>query len=404
MKSKGYKNFIWAIILIGFTAGLGWTIFSSIQKNNIKQLIKNVSKPVPVEVAEIQKGTIKLQRTFSGELKAWAELVVAPKVAGRVERVLVNIADSVERNQVVAELDDDEYVQAIAQAKADLAVAKANLSEAQSALEIANREYKRSESLRNRGITADSDFDVASQNKLARQAQLDVAKAQLKRAESSLEIANIRLGYTKVRATWSDGSKQRVVAERYVDEGQTVAANIPLLHIVELNPIVGVVYVTEKDYPRLKPEQQIVLSMEAYPGEQYVGRIARVAPVFNKSSRQARVEMIIDNPQHHLKPGMFIRATVVLDQVSGATIVPAQAVTLRNDRSGVFVVSANGRSVTWYEVEVGIRDGNRIQLVGQELSGRVVTLGQQLVKDGTAITIPAEQYKQAIDPKKETAR
>jgi multidrug resistance efflux pump len=74
-----------------------------------------------------------------------------------------------------------------------------------------------------------------------------VAKAQLNRAESSLEIANIRSGYTKVRATWFDDSKQRVVAERYVDEGQTVAANIPLLHVVELNPIVGVVYVTEKD-------------------------------------------------------------------------------------------------------------------------------------------------------------
>jgi multidrug resistance efflux pump len=73
--------------------------------------------------------------------------VVAPKGGGRVERVLVDIADKVERDQAVVELDDDEYVQAIAQAEADLAVAKANLSEARSALETVNREYKRSESL-----------------------------------------------------------------------------------------------------------------------------------------------------------------------------------------------------------------------------------------------------------------
>ena len=400
MRSSGYKNFIWALILIVSAAGLGWMISSKIQQNSNKNAGNRTSKPVPVEVAEIQKGAISLQRTFSGELKAWAELVVAPKLGGRVERVLVNIADKVERNQVVAELDDDEYVQAIAQAKADMAVAEANLSEARSALEIANREYKRSESLRDRGITADSDFDVASQNKLARQAQLDVAKAQLMRAESSLEIANIRMGYTKVRAVWSDGSKQRVVAERYVDEGQTVAANAPLLHIVELNPIVGVVYVTEKDYTRLKPGQQVELTMEAYPGEWFLGRIVRVAPVFNKSSRQARVEMVIDNPQNHLKPGMFIRATVVLDQVSGAIIVPAQAITLRNDRNGVFIVSEDGRFVTWREVEIGIRDGNRIQLKEQGLSGRVVTLGQQLVKDGSKITIPAERHSQGFDHKK----
>jgi len=402
MKSRGYKNLVWALIVIGFMAGLGWMISSRIQQSATKKSGNRVVAPVPVEVAEIQKGSIKLKRTFSGELEAWAELVVAPKVAGRVERVFVNIADRVKRDQVVAELDDDEYVQAIAQAKADLAVARANLSEARSALEIANREFKRTESLRNRGITAASDFDVASQNILARQSQLDVAKAQLQRAESSLEIANIRLGYTKVRATWSDGSKQRVVAERYVDEGQTVAANVPLLLIVELDPIVGVVYVTEKDYTRLKPGQQVMLSMEAYPGEQYLGRITRVAPVFNKSSRQARIEMTIDNPQQHLKPGMFIRATIVLDQVSDAIIVPARAVTLRNDRRGVFIVSEDGRSVNWREVEVGIHDGDRIQLLGQGLRGRVVTLGQQLVKDGTDITIPAEQYKQGADHKKET--
>jgi len=352
MKSRGYKNLVWALIVIGFMAGLGWMISSRIQQSATKKSGNRVVAPVPVEVAEIQKGSIKLKRTFSGELEAWAELVVAPKVAGRVERVFVNIADRVKRDQVVAELDDDEYVQAIAQAKADLAVARANLSEARSALEIANREFKRTESLRNRGITAASDFDVASQNILARQSQLDVAN--------------------------------------------------PLLLIVELDPIVGVVYVTEKDYTRLKPGQQVMLSMEAYPGEQYLGRITRVAPVFNKSSRQARIEMTIDNPQQHLKPGMFIRATIVLDQVSDAIIVPARAVTLRNDRRGVFIVSEDGRSVNWREVEVGIHDGDRIQLLGQGLRGRVVTLGQQLVKDGTDITIPAEQYKQGADHKKET--
>ena len=147
-----------------------------------------------MKVAQIQHGPIKMQRTFSGELESLAEFVVAPKVSGRVERMIVNIADTVKRGQVVAELDNDEYVQAVAQAKADLAVARAKMTEAKSALEIANREFKRTESLSNRGITAASDFDTASQNQLARQAQLEVAMAQVKRAESSLEIANIKLG------------------------------------------------------------------------------------------------------------------------------------------------------------------------------------------------------------------
>jgi RND family efflux transporter MFP subunit len=351
-------------------------------------------------VAQIQRGPIASQRTFSGELEALAEFVVAPKVSGRVERVIVDIADTVKRGQVVAELDNDEYVQAVAQAEADLLVARANLSEAKSALEIAKREFKRSESLLERGIVSGSDFDVASQNQLAKQAQLEVAAAQVTKAESSLKTANIRLGYTKVTAGWTGGDENRIVAERYVDEGQTVAANEPLLSIVELHPIVGVVFVNERDYAHLKPGQLVSLTTDAYPGEQYTGRIDRIAPVFRKSTRQARIEMTIDNPQHRLKPGLFIRATVVLARVPEATIVPEQALTLRDDRSGVFIVSEDGRSVAWHEVKVGIREGNRVQVEGEGLSGLVVTLGQQLVNDGTPITVPTEQNKTTAGHKK----
>jgi RND family efflux transporter MFP subunit len=295
----------------------------------------------------------------------------------------------------VAELDNDEYVQAVAQAEADLAVARANLSESKSALEIANREFKRTESLLKRGIASDSEFDAARQDQLARQAQLKVAKAQILKAESSLETVKIQLGYTKVTADWIGGDEHRIVAERYVDGGQTVAANAPLLMIVELDPIVGLVYATERDYARLKPGQLVSLKTEAYPDEQFTGRIERIAPVFRKSTRQARIELIIANPQHRLKPGMFIRATVELDRVPEATIVPEQALTVRDDRSGVFIVNEDGRSVVWREVKVGIRQNGRVQVEGDGLSGRVVTLGQQLVKDGSAITIPDVQSQAA---------
>ena len=189
-----------------------------------------------------------------------------------------------------------------------------------------------------------------------------------------------------------------------MDEGQTVAANAPLLLIVELNPIVGVVFVTERDYAHLNAGQQVALTTDAYPGESFTGRIDRIAPVFRKSTRQARIEMIIDNPQHRLKPGMFIRANVVLFQLPEATIVPEQALTIRNDRDGVFIVSEDGRSVGWREVNVGIREGNRVQVDGEGLSGRVVTLGQQLVKQGSPITIPAGQNEPAADLKKVDAQ
>jgi hypothetical protein len=86
--------------------------------------------------------------------------------------------------------------------------------------------------------------------------------------------------------------------------------------------------------------------------------------------------------------------------VPEATIVPEQALTIRDDSSGVFIVSEDGRSVAWREVKVGIREGERVQVEGQGLSGRVVTLGQQLVKNGSAITIPDMQSQTAAGRKK----
>lgn len=401
MRSTSSRTFFMlTLILIVGAAGLGWVIFGRFQERSLKHAGARDSRPIPVEVAAIEHGTIALQRTFSGELEALSEFVVAPKVAGRVERMLVNIADTVQRGQVVAELDNDEYVQAVAQARADLAVARANLSEASSTLEIADREFKRTESLLKRGIASDSEFDAARRDQLAKQARVKVAAAQVTRAESALETANIRLGYTQVTAGWSGGDEQRVVAERYVDEGQTVAANAPLLLIVEMHPIVGVVFATERDYARLAPGQPVSLTTDAFPGERFSGRIDRIAPVFRQSTRQARVEMTIENPQHRLKPGMFISATVELARSTDAVIVPEQSLTRRNDKSGVFMVGSDGASVVWREVTVGLRNGGRAQVSGEGLSGRVVTLGQHLLNDGSAITIPERTVSAAAAEEK----
>ena len=405
MKTAGRKILILLILLlVGVVAGSGWVIFSRLQDRAGASKRGKASRPLPVEVAEIRRGPIELRRSFSGALEARAEFVVAPKVSGRVEKLFVNLSDTVRRGQVVGELENAEYVQAVAQAKADLVVAKANLVMAKSALEIAIREFERTKKLLKRGIASASEFDTARADQLSKQAQLEVADAQVSKAASSLETANIRLGYTKITASWTGGNEYRVVAERYLDEGQTVAANAPLLLIVELHPIVGVVYVTEKDYARLRSGQVVLMTTDAYPGEQFPGRIERIAPIFRKSTRQARVEMTIENSQHRLKPGMFIRAAVVLERVPETTTVPEQALTVRNDKTGVFVVSKDGRSVAWREVRLGIREGGRVQVEGEGLSGLVVTLGQQLVDDGSSITIADMQSETLPDREEEAAQ
>jgi len=366
-------------------------IFSRLQGGSGPAGHRGGAGSTPVEVARIVRGPMEWRRSFSGTLESPSKLVVAPKISGRIVKLTVDLGDPVTRGQIVAWLDNDEYVQAVNLAKADLEVAKANLVEAKSALEITGRRLKRMEQLRQRNVTSESELDAAKADHLGKLAQLEVSKAQLSRAEASLETARIRLGYTRVAANWANGGAHRVVADRYEDEGETVSANDPLISIVQLNPILAVIFVTEKDYVHLTPGRSAYLTTDAYPGERFEARIHRISPVFRENTRQAKVELTVDNSNHRLKPGMFIRATVVLDRVKNATIVPDQALTKRNDQDGVFVVNPDGRSVAWREVTVGIREGGRVQVKGKGLSGRVVTLGQQLVDDGSKITIPDDR-------------
>ncbi|MGD8309132.1 MAG: efflux RND transporter periplasmic adaptor subunit, partial [Chromatiales bacterium] len=254
----------------------------------------------------------------------------------------------------------------------------------------AERDLQRVESLRERGVSSESERDLAKADQLAKQARVQVGRAEVARAEAQLETARIRLGYTEVTADWRGGDDQRIVAERYVDEGETVSANAPLLRIVELDPITGVFFVTERDYALLGPGQAASLATDAYPGEAFQGRIVRIAPVFRETTRQARVELRVANPDGRLKPGMFVRATVVLDRARDAVIVPEQALVTRDGRSGVFVVDGDGESVAWRSLQVGIRDGRQVQVLGDLAGSRVVTLGQQLLDDGSEIRVADE--------------
>ena len=340
-----------------------------------------------VKVAAVERRPLDLERTFSGALEAESELVVAPKVGGRIDRLAVDLADPVQRGQTVAYLDDAEFAQAVIQAEAELAVTMANLAQSKNAVEISRRENQRIVTLRERGIASESESDIAEANLMEKEAQVKVAEAQVNRATAALESARIRYEYTRVAADWSEGDSARMVAERYVNEGDTVSANVPLLLIVQLDPIVAVIAVTERDYGRLRPGQEARFTTDAFPGEVFRGRIQRIAPVFRESSRQARIELTLANPEGRLKPGMFIRGTITLDHVDDAIAVPEAALTRRSEVDGVFLVGESGDSVRWVPVELGIRSGGWVELKRPALSGSVVTLGQHLIDDGSPIRV-----------------
>ncbi len=342
---------------------------------------------VAVEAAPIESGVIRDIRRLSGTLEASAQFVVAAKVDGLLERVLVDLGDPVERGQVIAEIDGAEFQQSAAQSEAELSVRRAELTQAQSSLDLAQRDFDRSRALKDRGIASDAQLDQIAAGLESARAAVTLAEAQVKQAEASLALTNIRLGYTQVRASWQGGDEVAIVGERHQDAGNTVRNGDPIVSVVALDPLKAVVSVTERDYSGLRVGQEATLTTDALPGRTFEAHVERIAPVFRETSRQARVELLVENPDQALRPGMFARVTIVLSEERAETIAPLAAVTRRDGRDVVFIVSPEGDTVRMADIRLGVVEGDRAQILGEGLSGRVVTLGQQLLSDGSRVNV-----------------
>ena len=387
MKQNGLKIvlsviFVAIVLLVLLTA---WRRRESDRSDETRR--GEQQRVAPVEVAEVREGRLDRTRVFSGTLTASAETRIAPKISGRISRILVDLSDPVERGTEVAIMDDAEFAQAVNSAKADLVVARAQAAEASNRLALAQRELERTKTLEERGVASAATLDNMQSEFTMREAAAEVAAANLEARQSALATAEIRLGYTRVTANWTEGDDHRLVAERFQDEGDTVAANTPILSIVSLRPIRTVFYVPERDYALLERGQEVTLRTDAFPGESFPGTISRIAPVFREDTRQARIEVTSPNDDERLKPGMFVRASVILETAENTKMVPRTAIVRRSGEDGVFLISGEGDTVTWTPVETGIQNATHIAIRDPEIDGKVVTLGQQLIGDGSTVRV-----------------
>lgn len=383
------KRTLVLLVVLGLAGALGWKIFEKVRQKHASGADSGRRGPaaVAVEVTPLVRGSIRDIRTFTGSLVAHSRFVVAPKVAGRLEELSVDIGDKVHSGDPIARIDDAEYVEEVERARAELAVVQANVQEAVSNLETARRELERVENLRRQEIATDQDLDAARANFKAQEARHKVAVSRVVRMESDLKAAQVRLSYTRIQADWGGGDGERVVGERFVDQGAMLRANAEIVSIIDLDPILAVINVIERDYALIRTGQEAHIVTDARPGSEFVGRVVRIAPLLRETSRQARVEIEVPNSKGLLKPGMFVRARIEFAEHPNALLAPTDAVTRRETAHGLFLVNEEEKTVRFVPVKTGIQFDDRTEIVEPELDGLVVTLGQHLLTDGAVVRI-----------------
>lgn len=347
---------------------------------------------LPVEVGEVVQRDLTDVAFYTGTLQPGSQFMLASKAGGRLRNLLVDIGDLVAPGQVIARLDDEEFAQDVAEQRAARDVAEAQLEDARAQRQVRQRAYERVADLRRRNLSSESEYDIARSEYDAAIANVRVAEAQVAQRQAALRASEVRLGYSTVRAEWNGDAVDRVryVGERFVDEGANVSANDPIISVIDIDTLRGVMFVTDGDFARLEVGQHARIHSDARPGEVFEGRVHRIAPLLQEDSRQARVEVRIPNPDRRLSPGFFVGIEVDLEQVSDATVVPADAITRQGGHRGVYLIEnadADDITVSWVPITEGVRGDDYVQVLEPEISGRVVTLGQHRLSDGAAVRI-----------------
>jgi len=287
--------------------------------------------PLTVELGKASRTTIQSEITVVGNLIGKTTVSVASRAAGRVESVTVQLGDRVNRGQRLAKIEDFDIQEQVKQAEAAQQVSEATIRQREADLKLAQTNAERSRSLFERQLLPKQTLDDNEARYQSAVASVDLARAQSSQSKARLDELRINLGNTVISSPVTG-----FVSKRSVDPGAFVSQNVSVVDVVDISIVRLVANVVEKDLKELQTGNTTRVEVDAYPGEVFTGRIARVSPVLDPATRTAPIEIEIPNGAARLKPGMYARVSVTTSTKKQALVVPATAVVDLGGRRGVF--------------------------------------------------------------------
>jgi RND family efflux transporter MFP subunit len=350
--------------------------------------------PLTVKVAPVQARDITRNVEGVGTLFPFDEAVISAEIEGRVDELKVDLGDQVQQGQVLLHINDEEQRYLLQQNEAMLRQALERLGlkdendritdvrnapdprRAQADLTEAQQRYQRTKSLKDQGIASQSDLDTAQARFTSAQAayesSLNQARNMIQMVEQSkaqLQLQRKKLRDTSVRAPFPGAVKERAIAL-----GTYVRPNTALLTLVKVDPLRLRLEIPERMAPWIRVGQIAEVSLEAYEGKIFQGKIWRISPTVDQSKRTFVVEALVNNPTAELKPGSYARARVPTQKVEHIKLVPSRAVTYVFGANKAYVVK-NG-VVEAREVKTGDRFNDQIEILEGVEEGDMVATTQ----------------------------
>ena len=398
-QKNGKKKFVIIIALVAIVAVAAVFIALRFSKGEVRYITQ---KPIIGDISQDVSATGTLEPTDTVE--------VGSQISGTIYEVLVDVNDEVKKGQILAKIDPEKLEQSVDNFEAQLQSARAELTSAEVALENKKWTYENYQNLfDSTGGKSPSQLQLktAELEYKSALANIDIKKAAIRQLETSLKSAKI-----DVKNSIITSPTNGIILARSIDPGQTVAASFstPTLFTIaqDLTKMKLISSVLEADVGRVKIDNEVEFSVDAYPNEKFIAKVAKVnfadsSATGNSSSTTSTSNIIsyevttyVDNSKLLLRPGMSATATIKTAAVKNALIVPYQALLFtpttteskKSNNSAMPMMGAPKRDRRSYsgvgnkgsvwilengapkqvEIDIGITNGKSAQVLSDNLS------------------------------------
>jgi membrane fusion protein (multidrug efflux system) len=346
------------LFLIGLVAaivGLSGTIKAEKARmtEEKQQALATQRPPANVVLLEVGPSTMQDSINLPGVIEPWEELTLLSKVQGTVIDTLVQEGDKVTKGQAIARLDPADY--------------RIALDSARAVYELAVADQQR--------LAALFEHDIVPR------AQIEKIDAQVKTSKAALENAQLMLSRCTITAPISG-----VVRRLDASKGALLNISDPVAQILQIDRVKAVVGIPESDVALVRNIEAVAMTVQALDDKQIMGRTHYLASSPENGARLYRLELAVDNGDHHILPGMFFRAQIVKKVYRNAVAVPLYSVIKRRNKQYVYV-EKNGVAHQ-LPVELGIIEDWQVQVIsGLSQGSRVVVEGHRDIDQGYKLNI-----------------
>jgi len=394
------KGVIAVAVTIGL-AGAGVGIYSVSQTGNVtaeNAVPEGTEKRIPVVLTPAKEMTFESTVVVSGSVQAKKYALVSARIPGSLDAVYVDEGDLVESNKTrLFQTDSLKLTKAVVMAEQGLTVAEHSVREKEASLEqmLAEKEQAKVDLERYRELIRhnavpqqlfeqqESRFKQSSAMVKHSEALLALEKTKLEQARVSLTMAQKDLADALVIAPISGR-----VSQRFMEPGEMAAAGTPVVKIEDLSVLEISVFLPEEYYARVEPGKTR-MRIEVSGIDLGVQPVTYKSPTVHPKLRTFEVKGLVESPPPGVAPGCLAEVVIVMDERSGVG-VPTAAIGQRGGHSVVFLVE--GEQARMVQVKTGREISGWTEIVEGDVTAQtpVLTMGQQLVEDGTPVSVVEE--------------